>query len=279
MSIRRRIGAPVTWMLGPTFTTQYLPAWRARRRGTPYRPEQAWSARYAQVLRDSGLDDMATIARGANPRLVRYHYNAVENALLEHVLRHPLPDAPSVLDIGVGAGHWVDFYRASLGAADVLGVEISAPVVEALQARYADTAEITVLEADITAEGAAFDRCFDVVNAVDVLFHIVDEERWLRALATIARHLSPRGRLIVTECVGLVSHDAGFRRPDADRGDEGGDGGSRHVVTKRVRSLRHWRQGARTAGLELSDTVRLRKRRSFSTPANRLMVFRPRPRG
>jgi SAM-dependent methyltransferase len=279
MSIRRRIGAPVTWMLGPTFTTQYLPAWRARRRRTPYRPEQAWSARYAQVMGDSGLDDMATIQRGANPRLVRYHYNAVENGLLEHVLRHPLPDAPSVLDIGVGAGHWVDFYRAAFGAGDVVGVDISAPVVEALQGRYAGTAGVTILEADITAQGAAFDRRFDVVNAVDVLFHVVDEERWLRALATIARHLSPNGRLVVTECVGLVSHDAGFRRPDANRGDEGGDGGSPHVVTKRVRSLRHWRRGALAAGLELVDTVRLRKRRSFSTPANRLMVFRPRSGG
>jgi hypothetical protein len=278
MSVRRRIGAPVTWMLGPTFRTQYLPAWRARRRRTPYHPEQAWSACYAQALGESGLDDMATIARGANPRLVRYHYNAVENALLEHVLGDPLPDAPSVLDIGVGAGHWVDFYRSALGAREVVGLEISAPAAEALQARYADAAGVTILEADIAAEGAAFDRDFDVVNAVDVLFHIVDEGRWLRALETIARQLSPQGRLIVTECVGLVSHDAGFRRPDADRGDEGGAGAGRHVVTKRVRSLRRWRQGARAAGLELSDTVRLRKRRSFSTPANRLMVFRPRSR-
>jgi SAM-dependent methyltransferase len=277
MSVRRRIGAPVTWILGPTFRSQYLPALRARGHGVPYDPARAWTDRYARVLEESGLDDMATVKRRANPQLIRYHYNAVENALLEHLLRHPLAEQPSVLDIGVGAGHWVDFYRSALGAGNVVGLEISAPAVEALRATYAAAGDVTLLEADVGGEQFRLDMSFDVINAVDVLFHIVDERRWRRALRNIADHLAPRGRLVVAECVGLVSHDAGFRRPDTARGDaDSRPDAGRYVVTKRVRSLRHWREGAAAAGLELSDTIRLRKRRSLSTPANRLMVFRRR---
>jgi SAM-dependent methyltransferase len=180
-----------------------------------------------------------------------------------------------VLDVGAGAGHWVDFYRTALGAGDVVGLEISPPAAEQLGAHYAGDPRVSIVRGDVTDEAFAIDRRFDVINAVDVLFHIVADDRWQRALRNLAALLAPGGRVVIVEHVGLVSHDAGLRRPSTARGDRAGlDPERPAIVTKRVRSLREWRSGAGDAGLELFDSVRLRKRRTLATPANRMLAFR-----
>ena len=40
---------------------------------------------------------------------------------------------------------------------------------------------------------------FDVVFCVDVLFHIIDDERWLGALEQLAKHCAANGSLILTD--------------------------------------------------------------------------------
>jgi SAM-dependent methyltransferase len=250
-------------IFGPELVNQYLPALRARGRTVPYEPKSTWTARYEDAVRAGALADATTIKDGANPLRVRYHYNAVENAILEHALAYGFPERPSVLDVGAGAGHWLDFYRDVLGAQDVVGVEISASAAAALAAAYADDPVVTVTEGDVADSAFDLGRRFDVVNAVDVLFHIVDDGAWRRAVGTLGRHLAPEGRLVVAEHVGLASHAAGFSGPD----------GGAVEVTKRVRSARAWRSCAHAAGLRVLDTRRIRKRRTEPTPANRLIVL------
>src|SRR6185436_3043356 len=70
-------------------------------------------------------DDRATIASVTDAE-VRFHYNATENSILRAVVRREgLPQGPAVeawrmlrrraglrlLDVGSGAGHWIDFFR------------------------------------------------------------------------------------------------------------------------------------------------------------------------
>ncbi len=271
MSLGGRARRLAIWVFGPQLTAQYLPALRARGRSVRYDPKTSWTRRYERVLADGELEDATTIKRDANPLRTRYHYNAVENAILEHALRRGLPERPSVLDIGAGSGHWVDFYRAAFSAREVVGVEISGPAAEALSASYADVPEVEIVHADVTDEGFALEQRFDVVNAVDILFHVVDDDAWLRTVRRLATHLAPGGRLVVAEHVGLLCHDAGFRRPNPQRGEEAGP--DRTVVTKRVRSPRAWRACARAAGLAVLDSARIRKSRAQPTPANRLLVL------
>jgi SAM-dependent methyltransferase len=256
---------------GSWSASQYLPALRARGRSVPYDPARSWTTRYELVLADGELDDASTIGSGISAPRVRYHYNAVENAILEHALRAGLPESPTVLDVGSGAGHWIDFYRDVFSAAEVVGIEISGPAAASLGDTYADVPEVTILEAD--AADAAFDlgRTFDVVNAVDVLFHVVDDDSWRRAVRNLAAHLRPGGRMVVAEYVALVTHDAGFRRPSTIRGED--PGRADVIVTKRVRSPRRWRECAREAGLTVVESVKIRKAHSLQTPANRLLVL------
>ena len=267
LTIRRQVSLAARRLLGPSFASQYAASVRARGPRAPYDARSAWTSRYEQAIAEGRFDDATTIGRTANPLLARYHYNAVENAILEQVLSGELPARPAVLDAGSGAGHWIEFYRRALGAVELVGVEISASAAAALHAAYDGEGDVTIVEADIADERFDLGRRFDVVNAVDVLFHVVDDEAWRRAVSNLARHLAANGRLVVAEHVGLVTHDAGFRGA--------GDDTPGTLVFKRVRSARAWRTCAREAGLHVHRTVKIRQSRALTTPANRLLVLAP----
>jgi len=274
MSVQKRLRRLAAWAFGPSLSSQYLPALRARGHTVPYDAKRSWTSRYERVLVEGDLDDASTIKHASSALRARYHYNAVENAILEQALDAGFPERPATLDIGAGAGHWIDFYRRVLGAGRVVGVEISASAAAALAAGYADDPDVSIVGGDVADEDFDLGERFDVVNAVDVLFHVVDDGSWSRAVRNLAAHLRPGGRLVVAEHVGVVTHDAGFRSPDPAQGEAPDSPDRRAVmVTKRVRSLRSWRACARDAGLTEVATARIRKSRSLATPANRLLVF------
>lgn len=247
-----------------------LVALRKRGRRVPYDARATWNVRYQQAVAEGGIDDVATIARYGDPRKARYHYNAVENAILEWALQPLFPDRPAVLDVGSGAGHWIDFYRSVFGARRVLGIELAGPAADALRSRYAAESDVSVKELDVSGDVELGER-FDIVNAVDVLFHVVDDGRWRRAVENLGRHLAPGGLFVIAEYVARIPYDAGLRAPDAERGEPIAD--DVVMVTKRVRSLRQWKACGREAGLMLVHTRRLRQSRMLATPANRLLVF------
>lgn len=236
----------------------------------PYDPQAAWNVRYQRSVADGGIDDVVTLNRHGNPRLARYHYNTVENAILEQALHAPFPDRPALLDVGSGAGHWIDFYRSAFDARRVVGIELAAPAADALRSRYAAETDVSIEELDISGDIELGER-FDIVNAVDVLFHVVDDGRWRRAVESLGHHLAPGGFLVIVEYVARIPYDAGLRSPDAESGEPVAD--DIVMVTKRPRSLRQWKACGREAGLTLVHTRALRQSRTLSTPANRLLVF------
>ena len=206
--------------------------------------------------------DEATIKLGHDRLLTQYHYNAVENAILEHFL--PAEARPnSVLDVGSGAGHWIDFYRRLLGADRVVGTEISAPLAAALAERYAGDPAVSVLEFDVSAPDLSLDERFDVVNAIGVMFHVVDDDAWSCAVANLASVLAPGGVLVIGGQFGRSTKDVGFER----RAD------GTVLVNKRIRSLRAWKACAAAAGLEVVAVHRARKSRRVDTPENNVLVL------
>lgn len=272
--VRARLVVLARALLGVRLMNQ-LAARRIHGHHVPYDARAAWNVRYRQAIADGGIDDVATITRHGDPHKARYHYNLVENAILGWALQAPFPERPAVLDVGSGAGHWIDFYRSVFDARRVVGIELAAPAAEALRSRYAAAGDVSIEEVDVSGDVELGER-FDIVNAVDVLFHIVDDGLWRRAVENLGRHLAPGGLLVVAEYVALVPHDAGLRRPDTERGEP--VAADVVMVTKHVRSLRQWKACGRKAGLTLLHTRRLRHLRSLAPPANRLLVFAaPRP--
>lgn len=257
--------------LAPKFVKHYVKPRRIRGTQLPYDAKRFFES-WHRASPDS-LSDADTIAASRSALATRFHYNAVENSILEALAGRPSPRR--VLDVGSGAGHWIDFYLDVVGAGEVVGLEISEPAVRALESRYAGNAAISIVEADVAEPGFELGREFDVVNAIGVMFHIVEDERWERAVAALARHLAPGGALVVGGQFGLTTQNVQFHRTDefsswdefrAARGDAA-------LVNKRIRSLRRWRRCARRAGLRVEPVQRTRSSRRLDTPENNVLVL------
>ncbi len=103
-----------------------------------------------------------------------------------------------VLDIGCGTGFWVDYWKAR-GARHVTGVDIAPDAIERLKARYPKDRFLCL---DIGTEALTSLGTFDLVSAVDVLFHILDDEAWSRAIHGLAKCVATPGFIIISEHLG-----------------------------------------------------------------------------
>ena len=91
-------------------------------------------------------------------------------------------DRKSALELGYGLGHYAKLCH-SLGFVNYVGLDFAAPPGPPLGANY------VYRQGDV---GEHFDlgRTFDLVMAIDVLFHITDDLRFEVALENIRRHAS-----------------------------------------------------------------------------------------
>ena len=112
------------------------------------------------------------------------------------LLRPLVGRSAEVLDVGSGTGFYIDRWQ-ELGAARITGSDMTKTAVEQLSVRYPSH---RFLRMDVgAAELPLADATFDFVSAIDVLFHIVDEEAHARAIANLGRLVRPGGRVIVSE--------------------------------------------------------------------------------
>lgn len=95
-----------------------------------------------------------------------------------------------VLDIGSGTGFYVDCWH-ELGVPRVTGSDLTQVAVGNLRRRFPDD-EFEQFDAG-SHESPFGERRFDAIGAFDVLFHIVDDERFLQALRNIHELLVPGG--------------------------------------------------------------------------------------
>jgi SAM-dependent methyltransferase len=101
-----------------------------------------------------------------------------------------------ILDVGSGTGFYVDRWRHA-GAGQVTASDLTAVACEQLRRRFPG---VDVRQVDIGESVEAFPAgSFDVISAFDVLFHIVDEERYQRAIRSIATWLRPGGSLLCSD--------------------------------------------------------------------------------
>lgn len=97
-----------------------------------------------------------------------------------------------VLDVGAGTGFYVDQWHR-LGVPSVTGFDITAKAVEELSRRFPQDRFHQVdigqpPDPALVAEGP-----FDAASAMDVLFHIVDDDQYAQSFRAIAALLRPGG--------------------------------------------------------------------------------------
>jgi len=109
------------------------------------------------------------------------------------LLKHRVPVAGRfALDAGCGSGFFVEYWLSR--RAHVTGVDLTDVAVEKLSARFPD-ATFEVGDLSYWRPG----RQYDVVSCFDVLFHIVDDAAWERAVTNLTDAVAPGGYLVFTE--------------------------------------------------------------------------------
>lgn len=226
-------------------------------------PEEAYTAyreaphQFFERYHTDHFDERRLISPHWTWAWTKYHYNLVENGIIDAL--GALGDdneTGDVLDIGSGTGHWIDFYAEYLAARSVTGTDFSQVAAGALQTRYAGRESLSVHRMDVCEHRADFDDSFDVINAIGVMFHIVEDERWREALENFGRYLRPGGHVIV-----------------------GGDFGERTEelgVMRRVRSMEQWRATLDELGFEIVDVKRFDWAKGGINEGlkNNLLIFR-----
>jgi len=159
-----------------------------------YAPEDYWEARARRYARiGAGLSAVCSYG-------MPWFYNRAIDLCQRLALRPWLAgvEGKAVLDVGCGVGRW-SLELARRGAR-VTGIDLAPSMLEQarLRARAGGVAErCAFLQYDVTR----FDlgREFDLVLAVTVLQHVMDDRSLAAAAASLARHVAPQGRLVLME--------------------------------------------------------------------------------
>jgi SAM-dependent methyltransferase len=129
-------------------------------------------------------------------------YNHWLYAVRRRVFLRELRAAPielsrsDILDVGSGSGFYIDRWK-ELGVRSVVGSDLTRTATEGLRARYpADECHRLDIGGSIGPLGG---RRFDAVSAMDVLFHIVDDERFAQAIRNICALLKPGGLFVFSD--------------------------------------------------------------------------------
>ncbi|MGD0463776.1 MAG: class I SAM-dependent methyltransferase [Tepidisphaeraceae bacterium] len=153
--------------------------------------EQAWKQM------DDNAQDEAALAY-SNPIEDGVLYRLYERLLND--LRIPVSGG-KVLDVGAGSGRWIRFFTRHFTPAFLMGVDFTEASIELLKRRYGDVPRIKTAfrTADLTDPSLDLGERFDLINVMNVLFHIPEPDRFAVAMRNLAQHLAPGGRVVTTE--------------------------------------------------------------------------------
>jgi len=116
--------------------------------------------------------DKDTINSNYGNMFARYHYSFIENAIMQNIA-----SCKTVLDVGPGHGHWIEFYQ-DVYSSEVDFIDISRRVQIDLRKRYGIKGHIGSIH--------RFNKGrYDIVNAIGVLHHILNDRDLIRAIENI----------------------------------------------------------------------------------------------
>jgi len=155
-------------------------------------PREYWEAR---LKKNFGLDSVGLIGLGKHYNEWLYKIRA--NVFLRRMKAMDVDFSRlDVLDIGSGTGFYVGRWK-DLGVKRIVGADIASVAVENLRRKYPGD-EFHQLDIGDDIQAIENHR-FDIVSAFDVLFHIVDNERFEKAIRNIYSVLKPGGLFILSD--------------------------------------------------------------------------------
>lgn len=158
---------------------------------TAFDPQAYWDRRFSSGV-DLNTVGYLNLGLGFNASAYRVRRRVFRRAIKS--LRLRVGEAP-VLDIGSGSGFYVQAWK-DLGAKRVTGIDVSTSAVRHLRYRYPD---VEFIHGDVSTSEFLPGRQFEVVTALDVLFHIVDDDAYETALRNVYSVLRPGGYFVFSE--------------------------------------------------------------------------------
>jgi len=152
-----------------------------------YLPEEYWRNRFEEEF---SLRTVGNLSLGFwyNRWLYKARIRALKNLLKEEKLD---VKGKSVLEIGVGSGYYIDFWKSE-GISSLAGLDITEKSVSTLKTKYP---EYHFQQTDI-AGNIDLDRKMDLITCMDVLYHLVDDNAFDRAISNI-KDLSDKNAYII----------------------------------------------------------------------------------
>lgn len=144
-----------------------------------------------------GIHKVGHLAYGYvfNAALYSLRKNLV-NAVLKTLYIDFNPSALSVLDIGCGTGFYLSLWQ-NFGVKEIHGIDFTQSSVDYCKKEFS---ECTVIKADISNEESLSSLgLYSCISVFDVLFHIVDDEKYNLAIKNIASHLQDDGILLYSD--------------------------------------------------------------------------------
>jgi SAM-dependent methyltransferase len=116
-------------------------------------------------------------------------------------------DDTRLLDVGSGSGRWIKFFTEQFRPKRLMGVDFAEAAVHLLRRWYPSTphTELSFDVCDITRPELDLGERFDFINIANVLFHIPETDRFVRAIQNLSAHLAPGGRIVTTEYLPRVT--------------------------------------------------------------------------
>jgi 2-polyprenyl-3-methyl-5-hydroxy-6-metoxy-1,4-benzoquinol methylase len=150
-----------------------------------------WDQRLA-----SNLNLRGTGHRAFGLQYNQWLYKAQLDCIESLVEQHDIDIAgQTVLDVGSGSGVYVD-YLLRKGPRSLTGVDIAEVSVAHLKQTYPASNFHTL---DIANPTWPFEGKFDVITAISVLYHIVEDDSFQMALANLCQRVMPGGYLFVSD--------------------------------------------------------------------------------
>ena len=149
--------------------------------------------RFWQETLSAQFDLCGTGHPGLSAAYNRRCYDLRRVVLDQVLVKHRVPVAGrEVLDAGCGSGFFVDLWLSR--GAHVTGVDLTDVAVERLSERFPSA---RFMVGDLSTWRPP--RQYDVVSCFDVLFHIVDDAAWERAMTNLTDAVAPGGYFVFTE--------------------------------------------------------------------------------
>lgn len=138
----------------------------------------------------------ATGHSGFTENYNKYLYSLKARALEKACERYRIVvKGKNILDVGSGTGFFVDHYLRKK-AASVCGIDITDASVTGLRRLYPD---MEFYRCDIGKPCHEPEKRFDMINAFDVLYHIIDDQAFGQAIRNIGNWCNPGGWILITD--------------------------------------------------------------------------------